>query len=234
MIIRILILFLLSFSLFCNNNKKIIEGCKNLEDEPNFFYIGAESEKEVDLITKDDERELQVRVESIFSKNPPIYILLNELSTAIKYRLYYSKLPPISIGGSYKIYNKFEAGIFSPEIFYKPNLLKIYSESGEMLFANSTGIFKEDLLQDEGILVEKISALCPLNEITGGAYKNIALEFSCVQETLTLFQGEEGLLNCNGKTYLIHVNVAWVGSGEDQNSWPLPNPNISWEVELIK
>jgi hypothetical protein len=213
-----------------SNHNSIPEGCKNAEETGLFFYMGLESEKEDEIITKGGEYNLNLLVENTIQepeKNP--YYLLKDLTEGKQYKLYFSSpVLPIIAGNSYQIYIRFIQGvkISTPPGYFVHNRLKVYSKTGELVFANSTDMgTQQDLLQSEGILVDEAFGTCPTKE--NGA-ENIQLLFSCGEGELGLFQGENGLLNCNGKEYNIHVDTAYFLPGAE----PDPGPILAYYLIL--
>lgn len=194
-----------------DDGKIALEGCKNLSSPGLSFYMGLESDGENELLGV-HEYNLELIFENTIQKEEKFsFYLFYEPNSGKRYRLYFST-PVLSLktGDFYKI-NIIYSLTTLP---YVNNRLKIYDQTGILIFANSLDMgIDNDFLKSDGILIEEVSGICPdLNE---EGFENIRLSFSCGERNIVLFQGERGFLECNTHKYRIQVESAyWLPEGD--------------------
>lgn len=229
-----LFLTLLIFS--CDNNK-ITEECRYEAGDYLRFFMCQESEDCVDKALIGYKFEGDLKTDSANSEvsltegqyGPAYQFKYTRLSKPAEGTIYklYSTIPlPVNAGETYKINNSY-ASPFSVGVETLSNYIKIYNYEGKLIFASTTNNGVREFLDSERISVEELSGICPEHN----GIKNAALKFSCGGNTLLLYQMQEGLLDCDGNRFLIHVNIAWEQEFKDgklPDDYPYSNPLFSF------
>ncbi len=235
--IKNITLFLSMLIFFCNENNKMTGECKYGAEEFLRFFMCQESEDCVDKALTGYKIEDNLKVESANSEislaqgqyGPTYqfkYTTLLKPTGGTRYKLYSTIPLPVNAGETYKIYNSY-ASPFPGGIEALSSSLKIYNSEGKLLFSSATNSKLDSFLDNEGISVEELSGICPVRD----GIKNTALKFSCGEDSLVLYQTQEGLLNCNGNEFKIHVNIAWeLDNKELPHDYPYTDPLFSFYI----
>lgn len=235
--IKNMTLFLILLIFFCDNNK-MTEECRYEAGDYLRFFMCQESEDCVDKALIGYEVEGDFKVKSANSEaqltegqyGPTYqfkYTTLIDPAEGTIYKLYSSIPLPLNPGETYKLYNSYVSP-FPGILDALSSVLKIYDREGNLLFASSTNFGVERFLDVEGISIEQLRGICPPQENT----RNIAVKFLCGEESLNLYQSQEGLLPCKGSEYEVHLNIAWELKNNEElpQDYPYNNPLVSFYI----